>query len=75
MEPFIVYCYKSLQQSIEQLIKRKGFVDKCEEWKSRKVPDGYLDLQYMTVQLEAFQFTKQRLFSVKSSWLPKGRLI
>lgn len=42
LEPFKVYCYKSLRQSIEQLIKRKGFIDKCERWRSREVPDGYL---------------------------------
>ena len=42
LEPFKVYCYKSLQQSIEQLIKRKGFTEKCENWRSREVPDGFL---------------------------------
>ena len=42
VEPFKVYCYKPLQRSIEQLIKRKGLIDKCERWRSRKVPDGYL---------------------------------
>ena len=42
LEPFKVYCYKSLRQSIEQLVKRKGFIDKCEKWRSREVPDGYL---------------------------------
>ena len=25
-----------------QLIKKKGFIDKCERWRTREVPDGYL---------------------------------
>ena len=38
-KPLKVYCYKSLCRSIEQLIKKIGFIDKRE---SREVPDGYL---------------------------------
>ena len=30
------------KRSIEQLVKRKGFVSSYEKWRTRSVPDGYL---------------------------------
>ena len=42
LEPFKVYPYKSLRSSIERLVQRKGFLEKCEKWRYRKVLDGYI---------------------------------
>ena len=35
LKPKKVYCYNSLKASVERLAKREGFMDKCEEWRSR----------------------------------------
>ena len=40
--PLKVYPYKQLQHSCEQLLKKEGFMEKCEQWRSRTVPEGYL---------------------------------
>jgi len=37
-----VYPYKSLKKSIQQLVKRKGFVDSCEKWRSHIDPGGFV---------------------------------
>lgn len=40
LEPFKVYPYKSLR--VERLAQRKGFLEKCEKWRSREVSGGYI---------------------------------
>ena len=40
--PVKVYPYKKLKQSIEQLVRREGFLERCEYWRKRSVPEGYL---------------------------------
>lgn len=40
--PYKVYCYKSVRETLTTLIKRSGFVSKCESWRSRTVPEGHL---------------------------------
>ena len=63
LEPFRVYCYKSLWQSIEQLVKRKGFIDKYEKWRSREVPDGYLcDIPYKQKIWHGIKFGSWQFF-------------
>ena len=42
LTPIKVYPYKSLQKSIEQLVRREGFLASCEKWRNRSVPDGHL---------------------------------
>ena len=44
--PLKVYCYKSLLDSIPEILGREGMLDKCEEWRCRKVPEGYLGDMY-----------------------------
>ena len=34
------YCYKSLINSLEDMLQRPGFEDKCEQWCSRETVDG-----------------------------------
>ena len=44
LSPIKVYSYKHLKKSIElqHLVKRKGFVDSCERWRAREVPEGFI---------------------------------
>lgn len=42
VNPVRSYCYKSVVQSLEGLVKRPGFEEKCEEWRKRKIPEGVL---------------------------------
>lgn len=36
------YCYKSVVQSVETIVKRPEFEENCEEWQKRKIPVGVL---------------------------------
>lgn len=40
--PIKTYCYRPLQKSIQQLLQRPQIEEKCEEWRSREVPAGYM---------------------------------
>ncbi len=43
--PFSVYCYKSIIQSLQELLLRPHFVSRCEAWRNRDVPQGmYCDV-------------------------------
>lgn len=42
LRPHLVYPYKSLQDSIQQLCERKGFLIECEKWRNRTVQDGVM---------------------------------
>lgn len=42
VNPIRSYCYKSVIQSLEELVRRPGFEEKCEEWRKRKIPEGAL---------------------------------
>ena len=39
--PMRSYPYKPLKQSIAQLVKREGFLECCEKWRERKIPQDY----------------------------------
>ena len=40
--PLKTYCFKSTKEILECMMKRKGFLDLCELWRKRTMPDGYL---------------------------------
>lgn len=42
VNPIRSYCYKSVIQSLEELVRRPGFEEKCEEWRKRKIPECVL---------------------------------
>lgn len=42
--PFKVYCYKSIQSSLQELLLRPGFQESCQHWKSRTVSDTLSDV-------------------------------
>ena len=39
--PLKVYCFKSLKESLQFVVKRKGFLELCEVWRKRVIPQGY----------------------------------
>ena len=40
--PFKVYCYNSIIKNLKDFLQRLGFQAKCELWRSRDIPEGYL---------------------------------
>lgn len=40
--PRQMYCYKSVVESLKELVLRPGFVEKCETWRSRNIASGTL---------------------------------
>ena len=40
--PFKVYCYHSIIDNLKHFLQRPGFEAKCELWRSRDIPEGYL---------------------------------
>ena len=42
LRPIKVYPYKSLKKSVQELVKREGFLTNCEKWRTRAVPDDYV---------------------------------
>ena len=40
--PIKAYLYKLLKCSIEQMVQRNGFIEKCEQWRNRSISMGYL---------------------------------
>ena len=39
--PYKVYCFNSVINQIEAMLKRPNFAEKCEQWRQRKVNDGF----------------------------------
>ena len=40
--PFKVYCYQSVRDTLRHVLQRPGFALKCELWRERDVPHGFL---------------------------------
>ncbi len=40
--PKQTYCYKKVIQSFETLIRRPGFLEKCEKWRQIQIPDSVM---------------------------------
>lgn len=40
--PRKVYCYNSVIANLRDFLQRPGFVEKCELWRSRDMPNGFL---------------------------------
>ena len=41
--PFKSYCYKSLKESFQVLLKGPGFQDPCNQWRTREIPNNALE--------------------------------
>ena len=40
--PYKTFCYKPLKESLQQLLSRPGFEEKCYKWRDRAVVDGIM---------------------------------
>lgn len=40
--PFRTFCWKSITDSLQMLLSRPGFLQKCEHWRTRRVQTGML---------------------------------
>ena len=38
-----MYCYVSIQDSLQELLLRPAFVVECEQWRSRQVKPGVME--------------------------------
>ena len=56
--PHKVYCYKSLQSSIQELLLRPGFYQSCQYWKTRKTSDRISDVYDGTIWKEFFTISE-----------------
>ena len=44
MQPRLIYCYKSVIESLHEMLKQKGFHDNCEMWRKRDSNVIYRDV-------------------------------
>ena len=42
--PLKTYCYNSIIETLERFVRRKGFVEQCEQWRERNVEGEYGDV-------------------------------
>ena len=40
LSPYLVYCYNSLVESLQEIIQYTGFLEKCEMWRHRNIITG-----------------------------------
>lgn len=38
--PYLIYCYKSVIESLAEMVSKPGFTEKCEIWRDRNTSDG-----------------------------------
>ena len=62
VNPICSYCYKSVVQSLEGLVKRPGFGEKCEEWRKWKIPEGVLGDVYNGQVWQDYQYVDREPF-------------
>ncbi len=41
--PYLAYCYISIQESLQKMLLEPSFFEKCEQWRSRAVPEENLN--------------------------------
>ena len=69
--PFKTYCYKSIKESLKNLLERKGFEEDCEKWRERKTKENVMADVYDGEMWKKFSdpeeydfFTKKRNYGV-----------
>lgn len=62
MDPFKSYCYKPIQESLQDLVKRPGLEDLCNHWRSRKHSPGFLTDIYDGNVWKEFQSSEKNTF-------------
>ena len=61
LTPIKTYCYKSVACSLEELLNRNNMMSLCEEWRNRKVINGYLQDVYDGEMWQSFQYDQNGL--------------
>ena len=56
------YCYRSLKDSVTTLVNRPGFLQSCEQWRSRVVPENVLHDVYNGQMWKEFQIVDGKPF-------------
>ncbi|XP_073672238.1 uncharacterized protein [Paramisgurnus dabryanus] len=60
--PKQTYCYKKVIQSLETLIRRPGFLEKCEKWRQRQIPNSVMADVYDGQIWKDFQYVNGKPF-------------
>lgn len=60
--PFRNYCFKSIVDSLKQLLLREEFISKCEHWRKRQSTPGVLEDVYDGQVWKEFQTVNERDF-------------
>ena len=56
LRPYRIYCYYSLKKSLQNLLKRPGFMNKCKHWLTRTAKDGVFEDIYDGRVWQSFQY-------------------
>ena len=62
--PLLVYCYKSVIESLQEMLKRPRFVEHCEAWRSMNNTDQYCDVYDGRVWRDFLTYDGQPFLSV-----------
>lgn len=60
--PIRVYCYKNVIQTLANFVKRPGFVEKCEQWRHRNIPEAVMGDVYDGKIWQDFQYVSGQPF-------------
>ena len=60
--PHLIYCYKSVIESLQELMLRTGFVEKCELWRQRNVSPGTYSDVYDGKVWKDFMYVNRQSF-------------
>lgn len=77
LRPFRVFCYHSVKLALQDMLMRPSFIEMCERWRGRNIPEGTLaDIydgrvwnEFMTVNDTPFLSRKFNFaFSINVDW-------
>ena len=66
--PLKIYCYKSLIDSIKDLIQNPGMIDLLNKWKNHTIPDGVMCDIHDVVVWKSFQ-ERKNYFRIDILWV------
>ena len=46
VRPYLIYCYKSIVESLQALLMHPNFYNDCESWRSKVFHSGYYNDVY-----------------------------
>ena len=67
--PKTIYPYKSVIETLEQLIKQKNFIELCEQWRQRHVPqDTYADVYDGQIWKDFQKYDEREFWQKQVTW-------